>query len=61
MPVQITLAENNSFGTNYWTERRVHCKGWKGCAAQYRKCSKFNGYAKMPAQPQKCSGWKNSL
>ena len=55
------LAECNSFGTCYWTERRVHCKGLRGCTVQYRICSKFSGYQGSPPTPKKCREWKNSL
>lgn len=55
------LAECNSFGTCTWIERRVHCKGWRGCTLQYRMCSKFGGYGNLPPTPQRCGDWKNSL
>ena len=61
LPKPTLAAECNSFGTCTWTERRVHCKSFGRCSAQYRTCSKFSGYKNIPARPQTCGDWKNSL
>jgi hypothetical protein len=52
------LADCNGFACTR-IERRVHCKKWKGCAVQYRKCTRPLG-GNTP-KPETCGEWKNSL